>query len=593
MRCLTGTLLLMILCGPLSAQELQPALSARSEFTDMTGAQLVRPEPGVPFEVTVTIENRSGVDPPGGLQLAGWIRPVEEGNLSCTESARSFLVSGRLPRGAVKMNGAMIGVASEDGSFTIADPDIDLASANLVGATRLTETPASLVADVESRRFLATLLTRGELLSIAVPSASITVLATGLDQPGAVHSAPDGSIWVLETGKAQLRHIGDHGSQIVASGVKTLGPSPTGDVLATAGPSGAALLDTVTGVPTLTVEGRVIHALPLADGSGTFALATLSRDEITITYTDAPENPVTMKLPSHATRLAAGPGGRWILAHDPSMADPVMLVDVGRGRVIQSIATPGAISEIAFTDRAAYLMTANQSQVGILELGAIRMDQPSTLRQVALGQPQARQLDHSGYLMPLWPQPGMIAVHAESFTGFIIHDYSVMGDAPPMSAIRLRGGVPRMIAGIDRSFREIAPGVFRTTAMLPRAGRFELVTTTGIGALSFCALLPATEDAVTEKSVAPGRLRAEQVKGAPGRVVRLSFRSDDGVPVAKGQFDVRITGLASPWRDATVLTTDAAGNATRILALPVGGPVAISARSSDGRPFHPLVLEER
>ncbi|HEY9037869.1 MAG TPA: hypothetical protein VIN05_02860 [Roseovarius sp.] len=580
--------LLLVLAAPLTAQEEQrPALSALVDFTDMNGAPLVRPEPGVPFEVTVKIENQLGADPPAGLQLAGWLRPIEEGNLGCVEAARSFFATGRLPRGAIKLNGALIGVASEDGSFTIADPEINLASANLLGAARLDEPASGLAVDIGGRRFVAALTDRGEVVEIAVPNATVKVLAEGLAHPVAVHPAPDGTIWALEAGRDSLGRIGADGQlTVVATGVRHMVPSPPGDTLATSGPGGAALRNTATGQPWIEVSGAVDHAVALADFEETFALATLTGGTVAIRYADAPETPVPLYLHARATRLAAGPEGRWILAYDPRSTGAVMLIDVGRGAVIQSIATPGPVSEIAFTDRAAYLMTSDQSRIGVLDLAAIRPDRPTQLREVMLGQARHQPLEHAGYLAPLWPQPGMIAVHAESYTGFIVHDYSMMGDAPPMSAIRLRGGVPRLVAGFDRSFREMSPGVFKTTAMLPIPGQYELVTTTGIGSLSFCAALPAMQGA--DDPVAPGRLVAERIDSTH---VRLSFQGEDGVPIGDARFRVLVTGLATSWRNTVVLRSDAAGKATEPLALPGAGPIIIAAQGRDGHSFHPLVME--
>ena len=413
------------------------------------------------------------------------------------------------------------------------------------------------------------------------------MLADGLDRPTVAYPAARGSVWALEAGRHRLTHIAPDGRRHVAAvGVDRLEIAPEGDRLAVSGPGGAALRDAVTGKVQISTADPADHAIPLADPKGTFGLAALSGQSVEIRYTDAPELAVAVSLPAPATRLAAGLGGRWILAYDASGQAPVALIDVARARVVQTIATPGAVSEIAFTDRAAYLMTADQSRVGVLDLAAIRPERAAALREVMLGQARAVPLDHAGYLAPLWPQPGMIAVHAESFTGFVIHDYSTMGDAPPMSAIRLRGGVPHRVAGFDRSFREAEPGVFRTTAMLPGPGLFELVTTTGIGALSFCAPLAPTEGIVA--TAAPGRLLAEPIDA---RHVRLTFRGGDGAPVGDVVFSVLVTGLATPWRDAVTLRSDAAGQALDLLALPAGGPVVIAARGRDGHLFHPLVLE--
>lgn len=587
---LAGALALLPLT-PVAAEDLRPPLVASVAFTGPDGGALDRIAAKEPFGIAVQVENRLGSDPPAGLTLSGWLRPVSDSNLTCTEAARSYLATGRLPAGAVKLNGPLIGVAGTDGAFVIADPELDLASANLVGAATLPEVPDDLVADPDGGRMIATLSGRGEILSLAVPDAASRTLAQGLDRPVAAFGAPDGAVWVLEAGtRRALRILPGGPPQVLMEHAVALTRASAGDSFAIAGTGHTGLYQSRDGAPLIVLATGSDAALALSDPDGTFALARLSGDRLDIHYTDAPDQPVAVALPSPVSRLVAGPGGRWILGHDPGRAAPTLLIDVARGRVIQSVSAGVPVSEIAFTDRAAYLMLADQSRVGVLDLAAIDGDSATPLRDVMLGQARERLLDHAGYLVPLWPQPGMLAVHAESYTGFVIHDYAMMGDAPPMTALRLRGGVPQRVVAFDRSFREAAPGLFRTMAVLDTPGDYELVATTGIGALSFCARLPAMPGTTTSADTAPGYLTAQRLPGDPAQV-RLTFLSDAGTPVANGVFQVLVTSLATPWRAVTPLRSDQTGQATYPLPVPAGGPVVIAVAAGDGSRFHPLILE--
>lgn len=572
-------------------RELRPALTATVAFTGRDGQALARIEPGVPFEITVTVTNTLGSDPPAGLKLAGWLRPVSESNLDCTEAARSFLATARLPTGAIKLNGPVIGVASRDKGFVIADPALDLATANLLGATTFDSVPSSLVADIDNHRFLAAFPETDEVRAIDVPTARSTPIVQGLSQPVAAFPGAAGAVWVLDRGRSSVLLVApDAPPRTILQGIQTLTPAAGGKTVAAAGNATSTLLDAKSGKVLFHVDQGAVDAVPLDDQTGSYALARLSGGRVFIHYLDAPDSVVEVPLPDPATRIAPSIDGRWILAFDPTSVHPAALIDIASGAAIQRISTGVPIAEIAFTDRAAYLMLADQSRVGVLDLTTVSRDKPVQLRDVMLGQPQMPLQNGPGMLASLWPQPGMLAVHAQTYTGFLIHDYSVMGDAPPMSALRLRGGVPALIGTYDRSFSEISAGRFATSAMLPNPGRYELVTTTGVGALSFCAMLPET--AGTAQPIAqPGRLNARH--GADPSQVYLSFQTEDGAPAQEGQLTVLVTGLRSPWRRMLDVQLDAQGQATQPVIIPTNDLAVITVSPTNGPGFHPLILEPR
>lgn len=572
-------------------RELRPALTATVAFTGRDGQALHRIEPGIPFQITVTVNNTLGTDPPAGLTLAGWLRPVSDSNLDCTEAARSFLATARLPTGAIKLNGPVIGVASRDKGFVIADPALDLATANLMGATTFDSVPSSLIADIDNHRFLATFPETKEVRAIDVPTAHSTPIAQGLSQPVAAFPGAAGAVWVLDRGQSSvLLAAPDAPHRIMLRDMQALTLAAGGKTLAAAGHASSLLLDAQSGKVLFRVDQGAVDAVPLDDQTGSYALARLSGGRIFIHYLDAPDSVVEVPLPDPATRIAPSVDGRWILAFDPASVQPAALIDIASGAAIQRISTGVPISEIAFTDRAAYLMLADQSRVGVLDLTTVSRDKPSQLRDVMLGQPQTPFQNGAGMLASLWPQPGMLAVHAQTYTGFLIHDYSMMGDAPPTSALRLRGGVPAIVGTYDRSFREISAGRFATSAMLSTPGRYELVTTTGIGALSFCAMLPDTTG-TTQPVTRPGRLNARH--GADPSQVYLSFRTEDGTPAAEGQLTVLVTGLRSPWRQMLDLQLDAEGRAIQPVMIPTNDLAVITVSTSNGPGFHPLILEPR
>jgi hypothetical protein len=186
--------------------------------------------------------------------------------------------------------------------------------------------------------------------------------------------------------------------------------------------------------------------------------------------------------------------------------------------------------------------------------------------------------------VPLGPGAGVLALHADSATAFLIEETGMLGDAPPMTAVRLRGGVPLAAAALDRSFRQTAAGAFETVALLPGAGAWELVTTTGLGGAAQCAVLPGA--AAGRAPETPGTIRVL----AEGGAVRLEFRDAEGSPAAGQEVELLLTALAAPWRADLSLVTDGAGRSAPIV-LPGLRPLAVTAEAAQGGRFRPIVLE--
>lgn len=565
--------------------ELKPALSASVKFSSIQGADLPLIAPQSPFAIEVKITNLIGSDAPAGLQLFGWLRRHDESNLTCTESAESFLRTGRLPLGAVFLNDPVIGAVTKDNALLLVDPEFSLATANLLAADTLSGTPAQIVPDNAARRFLLPLPSQGKLLAIG-SGGTKTEIANNLGQPIAVVPGSNGDVIVLDAVSQRLIRIS--GRQVPEMQAHGLRGSAWSESAAIWSDEGAIAFNTSDGRVLLDVPGAADSAAVLSDVAHPFALAVLLNDQLRIHYFDAPGDSATsITLAAPATELAVSPHGRFVFAHDP-LGGPVSVIDVGRSRMVQASKAKGVpVSEIVVTDEAAYLMLADQSRVGVLDFVSLASGTEAEFREVPLGKPRDELLTSPGLLAPLWPQPGVLAVHAQSQQGYRVAEASSMGNAPPMTFTPIRGGVPKQVAVLDRSFLEEPRGSFRTVASLPGSGEWELVATTGIGSLSFCATLPVSDPGEPEK--VPGSIDA--VKQSDGRSIRLKLTDSKGSTVATTGV-LTFSALSGRWRDSLLMQTDTDGLTIDIYELPDAGPVGVTLNTQDGNHWLPIVLEE-
>ena len=562
------------------AEPLKAALSVTVAFEDASGRALTMIPPGEPFTIRARIANLAGTDPPAGLSLSGWLRPVSSRNLDCADAARAYRATNGLPTNAIDLNGTVIAVLSEDHGVTLADPDLNLASANLIAATTLGSAPAAMVADPAQRRFLVALPDEGVVKAIPALGGTTSTLAEGLDRPMAIIPGPKGSFWVQQA--RELRLIGGAGTRLAASRVHA---SETAPVLAAWG-QGLIEVVRLDGEPLLSLaEPRGLRdALPLAEEGVFSGLVVLRGDHLDLHYADAPDSPIAIPLASTPDKLAASPDGRWLLAWSQTEG-VVEIVDLVHGKVAQAVVAQPGISAVSFGRNSAYLMLSDHSKLAAIDLASVQAGRLARLREIALGNPTSARETES-LLLPLPGDGGLMAIHPDTSTGFFIHDNPATGDAPPMTAVSLRGGIPLAAAALDRGFREIVTGIFETVAVVPDATPFELVATTGIGSLSFCLPLPGAASDLAKAG--PG-----QISILPeDRGFRLSLTTTDGHP-ARVEGAVTFTALMTGWRRSVTFRTGEDGLTTQSYVLPAVGPVSVSVAAASGLEFAPAVTGGR
>ena len=601
---MAGVLILSLGAMAAETPELQPAMDVQVTLTDSSGKAINKVLPDKSFRIRATLSNLVGNEPPAGIYLHGWLRPESQRNLACTQAARNYLATGRIPVDGIDLNGPAIAVLTQDHSFNIVDPELDLASANLIGASQFDEAPVDLVADTSMSRFLLSLPDAGEIQSASVFGAQRDTLASGLDRPGLLVPDGKGGVWVLETGSRLLTRVSLNGQLERQTDFEFthLRQGTANYSIAAANQQGFIVLDRQTGSE-LARFGQLESAgdrdadaddsallsdvLPLENQQGTFAVAAVSGDTLFIHYLDAISEPLEIGLPEAATHLAGDADGRFIFAYSPA-GGATAIVDIARSHLAQVVGANPPIAQVAFAGRAAFLMLSDQSMAGAIDLSSISIGTHAEVRQVTLGAADTTPRSVAALMTPLTPTNRMLAVHAGSYTGFVIEDSSAMGDAPPMTSVRLRGGIPERVVAIDRSFQEIEPGVFEVSARLPAGGAYELVLTTGIGGLSSCFSI-ANGEVITAGSREPGRITTLVESGQPERQ-RLKLEDADGAPQSGVQAEVMFSALDSGWRHRASLVTDANGVSQESYELPPLGAYVVTIQTRNNDSFQPVML---
>lgn len=567
----------------------QTSLTATLALVDPVSGAAVGAEGGRNVRLRVQLTEPATGATPRGLYLMGWARPMTEDNASCARVAQNFRATRQTPRGAVDLNGTLFATLNRDASVSVVDPKLNLYSSNMLAAHVLDPATTAFAPDRRHMRALAA-GAAGQIITADLTGPGQGLLAD-LGQPvTGLAVGPNGRVWAA-TAPGDLVTLGPDGAEIARlslGGPVTLVPAtdPEDPHMTAFSKSGMALLvNRNTGHELLRTRfpGPLISVAAIG-AQGMIGL-TQGATEAELRYADAPDRAIRVPLGAAFGRVSTGPDGRIGVVWTPDDA-LVALVDFGRGRVVQQLSLEGnAVSDVTFTDNAAYLFSPDGGFVGAIDLATVSLGRAAVLRRIPLGASLATPDPDARLVVPLLPSPRILAVSAENQTGWIIGETASSVEMPPMDTVRLRGGVPRLVHAVDRSFAEVAPGTYETVwAFNP--GPWELVLTTSLGDLSTCIRFDVAGE-VEQRHQTRVRLVPEGAASAlvPGRpaTVALRLRQTDGAAVDLPSLTLLVPSMISGWSTQVTALAGPDGTLRAELTLPHEGPYAL----------HPMDLPPR
>lgn len=565
------------------------SLRARLTLHDPASGAVIRPENGQAVRLSVELTDGVTGRAPRGLDLFAWVRRRDRGNSSCTEAARAFRATRRIPADAVDLNGTLVVALNRDASLGVIDPKLNLYSSNMIAAHKFATMPRAMAVDRAAMRVLLIADDGPGLETLDLVTGRVGRIETGVPGARSLAVGADGIIWIgdREGGLSRLSPTGKLQERVdLGGGPVRIVPrqDPQDDRIGAHTAGGALFLaEAATGRVLMRqqVGRRIADAVFLGRGTALVQIEGLGEAEIR--YADAPGRVITLPVALPFERLAAGPSPRVAVAYSPG--NPVLaLIDVALGRVVQPIALNQAtVSEVAFTDNAVFLLSHDGGFVGAIDIATVALGKPATIRHVNLGARTARPPSGAALIVPLFPAPMVMAVEPENQTGWIIGEVASSVEMPPMDTTRLRGGVPHRVAVVDRSLREVAPGRFEATWAFPPGGH-ELVLTTGIAGLSAC--LPfEVEGPGAERGIRPVRLLAEPAGPlVAGRDVTLHLALQDlkGDRVGVTELPLLVPSLRSGWRQRVMARADAQGRLSMTMRFPHPGSFALQPLAMPG-----------
>ncbi|WP_420344028.1 hypothetical protein [Paenirhodobacter sp.] len=561
---------LMIAAAPALAQDDPPAtddsaLQMVLHLSDPVTGQAAQAQADSPVRLTVRFTDVVTGAPPRGLSPRFFARPAAPGMSTCEMAGRAFLATGRTPAGATGFVSPLLAYLVEDGAVGVADPRLNLQSANMIAALRPSSPPADILADPAQGRLILSQPETREVVAMPVTGGAAQVLASDLADPRDLALWPDGiavgvngGVAVIATDSTVQRHA------LGAGPGRLRGPLAfTGD--------GVTLLD-----------GARLDLGPLADatpaGPGAVLSVAPDADTARLTYTDAPQQPLTIPLGRRFSRLDADQAGRVAIAWTPGDG-AFVLIDLSLGQVVQAASLdPGStLAEVLMTGDRIHLLSVDGGFVGLIQKSSIAPGRSVELSRVMLGGAGPLPQGHAAprLMVPLGPQGPVVAISTAAETAFVIDPMLALNGQPASDGTRLRGGRPLRLTAYPRDFTEIETARFQTVWAFA-AGEWELVVTTGPLGITRC--LPFTVNGPRAALALPVRVIALPDRLRPGvdTVIALQLIDDSGAPLpVPPQLPLRVGSLQSGWRLDTEARATGAGNMTVLIRLPHAGPFTV------------------
>lgn len=571
-----------VLAAGVGQGKAQASLTAELTLLDPVSGLPTDADDGEPVRLRVRLTDPVTGMPPRGVDLLGWVRGVAPDNPGCERAAQNYRATRRTPLGAMDLNGILLAAYNRDASLSVVDPKLNLYSSNLVAAHRLEEVPAAMAVSARQMRAYFAFPDTGTILAARLTGPDREVLVTGQPGVASLAVARTGDIWA-GNGAGQILQFSPDGALRgrlpVGDGPITLTAplDPENDSLAAYDESGRALLmDGTTGRDIMrTAFSGPVSGLAILGGSGLLAVLH-DKAEAEVRYADAPDVPILIPLGAPFQRIETGPDARIAVAYTPGDG-MVALIDLALGRVVQSLElTDASVSEVTFTDNAAFILSHDGGFLGAVDLATVALGKAAVLRKIDLGAKTERPAGTDGLLVPLFPSPQVIAVEPRFQTGWLVGEVASTVEMPPMDSIRLRGGIPQAVHVVDRSFEEVETGIFETVWAFD-AGERELILTTFAGQLSTCVPFHV-RGMVEQQALTPVRLVAEGSEApVAGRPFDLAFRvtGPDDQPLNLSGLRLRVPSMLTGMVVEAMATADAAGLLRAQLTLPHEGPFAV------------------
>jgi YVTN family beta-propeller protein len=519
----------------------------------------------VKFKVTDTTTGT----PVKGLGLSAWISKGLSEKLiepaQCREKIQSYLTGSLRARPDVDLNSYYVLALNKSPDISVIDPLLGFGGSKLLTLVMLKSPGEDWLLTRDAEKVFVTLPLINQVAVINTRNWFVeTYIDTGI-KPTRILVQPDQQyVWVANEGGVTVI---DRAKLKVAA--KILTGAGRHDVVISSDNRFAFVSNSESGTVSIIDIRKLekLHDVKVGAEPAALAVSELSKavyvasqGDGTVTVIEEQSHQVLAQIRTKpgATSIRFAPGGRFGFVVNTKQS-AVHIFDAASNRLLHEVNIVKSPDQIVFSDAFAFVRSLATENVYMLRLGKIDKEVDVTEfpgGQVAPGQGSTPVRADSLVLAP----EGNAVIVANPVDKVLY--YYTEGMAAPMGNFQNYRREPMAAMVVDRSLREIKPGVYSTTIKLPASGRYDVAFLNDSPRVSHCFNLFAETNPILKEKQAVALGIEHQVKDKTLAVRQdFTFRFkliDTATGDPKSDLkDVRVLTFLSPgvWQRRDIATS--------------------------------------
>ncbi|MFJ4156751.1 cytochrome D1 domain-containing protein [Pseudomonas sp. NPDC089752] len=440
------------------------------------------------FKVT----DQSSGQPLSGMAPGAWIDPAQAAPLestrdqSCKARVALFLKSSIGARPLLDLNSYFLLVLNKDASLTVIDPTVSVGGVtSTMARIDLPGRPMDWVATRDDKQVFVSIPERGKVAVIDTETFTRVATLDAGEMPLRVALQPDqhrlwvgnnsddpakGGVTVIDVpGRTTLKNFatgsGHHEIAFSADSRYAYVSNRDGGTLSIIDIPEMRLVKTVEVGP---------HPLAVAYSALSQGVYVSDGSEGTVRVYDAHSHQLrhTVQAEQGLGPMRFSSDGRYGIVLN-TLENQALVIDASTDKLIHRIPVAAEPYQLTFTKGYAYVRGLASSKVSMINLSSLGEGRTPIVQGFEAGPAAPRQ---AGDL----PLAQGLSVSRDDNSVFVVNPvdnttyFYAEGMNAPMSGYNNRGHQARAAIVIDRSLRELAPGVYGSTVKMPAAGKFDV-----------------------------------------------------------------------------------------------------------------------
>ncbi|WP_176517620.1 cytochrome D1 domain-containing protein [Pseudomonas faucium] len=438
------------------------------------------------------LTDQSSGQPLSGMAPGAWIDPAQSAPVeasreqSCKARVALFLKSSIGARPLLDLNSYFLLVLNKDASLTVIDPTVSVGGVtSTLARIDLPGRPMDWVATGDDKQVFVSVPERGNVVVIDTETFTRVASLDAGEQPLRVALQPDqrrlwvgnnsqdpakGGVTVIDvpsrsTLKSFATGSGHHEIAFSADSRYAFVSNRDGGTLSIIDIAQMRLAKTLEVGP---------HPLAVAYSALSQAVYVSDGEEGTVRVYDARSHQLrhTVKAEQGLGPMRFSSDGRFGIVLN-TLENQALVIDASTDQLIHRIPVAAEPYQLTFTKGYAYVRGLASSKVSMINLGSLGQGRQPIVQGFEAGPAAPRQ---AGDL----PLAQGLSVSRDDNSVFVVNPvdnttyFYAEGMNAPMSGYNNRGHQARAALVIDRSLRELAPGVYGSTVKMPAAGTFDV-----------------------------------------------------------------------------------------------------------------------